>query len=326
MKGRIINKYRKIKKERGLIIALPKTALYILRNLINNSLIYFLKQTTISLENKNILFIEPVNQGYGDLFFQTALLESLKKEGYRISILINKEHAPIIENNDMYKIYYWRLRDILSLTKSENIFIGLGRDTLRETVLLIMAKKRIILDKEIEKWKKTFTDSPNTIAWIKIFEYYLKINLENHQFMPRIIFSDQEKKYIRQNKSDDKLGIIYGIQNKTKRYDKIDRIIDQIPSKYKIILLGVETKYFGKKIVCNLTGIGYRKTILEIATCKTVMGTEGSLVHISSSLPIKTCVIDDNDRFTKNAHPELVKNVIILKSRDILSGHLYNII
>lgn len=277
---------------------------------------------------KKILFVEPIKQGYGDLFFQTSLFCLLKKSGYKIHILTNKNHSQILENNpDVEKVLFWNIKTFFKLLKQRFILIGLGRDTLRETflVLFLYRSNPILLDKDVEKWKLIFENHSNTIAWNIIASEYLKIKLEKPK--PKIYFSEKESSIINSHKSRNRIGVIYGVQNKDKIFEKIDDVVEMIPENKKIILLGKgENKILlhkNKNIEDYVNKISYRETLVKIATCETVAGTEGSLIQIASSIVPKTIVLDINNTFTKNCHPEFIKNTNIFNRRTRLDPELF---
>lgn len=325
---RLLKKYNKIRKNHTLIFSLLYIIWFTIKDFLNDLLIKIVKiDHNISNNIKNVLFIEPINQGYGDLFFQTSLFKFLHDYGFSINILTSKNHSQILTNNpDIKKIYYWEINDLSKILNSKLIIIGLGRSTLKETLLIITSFKstKIILDKDIEYWKTIFKNNSNTLAWNIIVGNYLNIEINNP--VPKIFFSNLEKNIIKEEKTNNKIGIIYGIENKEQRLDAINRIINIIPSDKDILLLGKGNSYYGKRKISDFTNkISYRDTLVKIATCNTIIGAEGSLVQIAPSLGIKTIVLDPRNKFRENCHPGLLINTKILNNQNssfIINGAL----
>lgn len=286
-----------------------------MRDIFNGLVLSFLRDNRYT--NQEILFVEPTNQGFGDLFFQTALFKSINEAGYKISIITNRKHAQILKHNrDVANIFFWDLTIIKKIFSKNYIVVGLVRSTIRETLLLLFSRNKIILDRDIDTWVKTFDENSNTITWIKLFEKILGSDL--HKPLPQIYFSEPERCWIRENRSNYKIGVVYGVVDKTKRFSGISEIIERIPNNYKVFLLGNRASYSGHREIIDLTNKTYRETILEIATCSHIIGTEGSLVHIASILQVNLLVIDERNAFRKNAHPELIDNVQIFNKGNII--------
>lgn len=252
----------------------------------------------------------------------------LKKSGYEVYVLTNKNHAQILENNpDIESIFFWDFKNLFKLLRQRFIVIGLGRDTLRETFLILFLHRSnpILLDKDIEKWKLIFKNNSNTIAWNILVSEYLGIKSSNPK--PKIYFSEKEKLIIGRHKSKNKIGVIYGVQNRDKIFEKIDDVVEIIPKNKKLILLGKgENKtsvHENKNIEDYVNKISYRKTLVKIATCETIIGTEGSLTQIASSIVPKTIVLDINKVFIKNCHPEFIKNTNIFNRKTRLNPELF---
>lgn len=316
--NRLLKKYSKIRKNHTLIFSLLYIAWFAIRDLLSNLLVRIVKTSNDISDIKNVLFIEPVNQGYGDLFFQTSLFKFLYDSGFSINILTSKNHSQILTNNpNIKKIYHWEISGLFRILGSKLIIIGLGRSTLKETLLLATSfrSEKIILDKNIEYWKTIFKNNSNTLAWNIVVGNYL--NLEINNPVPKIFFSNSEKNIIEKEKSSNKIGIIYGVENKEKRVTTINRIIDLIPNNKDILLLGKGNYYSGKRKVNDfINKISYRDTLVKVATCNTIIGAEGSLVQIAPSLGIKTVVLDPKNKFRENCHPGLLTDTKILGNQN----------
>lgn len=324
---RLLKKYDKIRKRYTLFFSLLYIIWFVVRDLLNDLLVRIVKIDNNISNIKNVLFVEPINQGYGDLFFQTSLFEFLHNSGFSINILTSKNHSQILTNNpNIKKIYYWKADDLFRILNSKLIIIGLGRSTLRETLLIITSFKstKIILDKNIKYWNTIFENNSNTLAWNIIIGNYL--NLEINNPVPKIFFSKLEKNIIKKERSSNKIGIIYGIENKEKRIDLINQIMNLIPSDKNILLFGKGNHYSGKRKVSDfINKISYHDTLVKIATCNTIIGAEGSLVQIAPSLGIKTIVLDPRNKFRENCHPSLLINTKILNNQNssfVINGTL----
>ena len=114
-KRRIYSKYSKYKKRHGSLSAYFKILVYIFNDIGNYALRYILKPTKDKIdliENQKILFIEPYKQGYGDLIFQTPLIEIFSKQ--HLTFLIREKHSCIVENNPKLNCsYHWNLKNII---------------------------------------------------------------------------------------------------------------------------------------------------------------------------------------------------------------------
>lgn len=268
---------------------------------------------------KRILFIEPTKQGFGDLFFQTSLFKALKESGYEVFVLTNKNHSQILEHNqDITGLFFWNMKGLSTILLQNYCVVGLGRSTFIETFALVFSKNKIVLDNNINNWIEIFKHNPNTIAWIKIFESLILTSLDNP--LPHIQFSPSELNWIKNNKTDLKVGVIFGVSDITKTFSKINQLIENIPINYEVVLLGIKSVYSGKRKLKNLTNLTYRKTLAEMATCSHIIGTEGSLVHNASTFNLNLIVIDEKDEFRKNTHPDLLRNVKIFNKGDIVEN------
>lgn len=284
-----------------------------------NNLLIILIPNEKKFQTKNILFIEPTKQGYGDLFFQTSLFSFLNNSGYKVSVLINKNHFHILHNNpNIENIFFWNLKNLLHIFRQEFIIVGLGKDTLKETffMLTLYKSKKIILDRNIKLWKLVFRNNSNTIAWNVLVSKYLEITPKYPK--PKIFFSKLEERNIKKHKSINKIGVICGVKNKGKAFEKIDNIINLISPTKKILLLGRGNYFYSgnRKVKNFINKISYRETLCKISSCAILIGVEGSLTQIASSLIPKTIILDVNKAFKKNCHPYFLKNTKIIDNKD----------
>jgi hypothetical protein len=151
---------------------------YIVTDLINVILLKSTKTSSnIELDNhRNILFIEPQKQGYGDLLFQTPIFEYL---GSRcdLDIICQVKHKCILENNPFIKNIFSG-KDVGNFSRYDCVFY-LSRSTVGENLIALKCKKasKVPLDKNLTMWSSAFNDHSHTKAWQKIFDNILcKLN------------------------------------------------------------------------------------------------------------------------------------------------------
>ncbi|MDD5318383.1 MAG: hypothetical protein PHF79_00980 [Candidatus Pacebacteria bacterium] len=316
-KERLLKKYRNVKAKNGIVVAIFYVLFFCIRDSLNSLTLGFINSNNNLAGIKNILFIEPLNQGYGDLFFQTALFKYLSHHGYQVSVLARRGHSQLLINNPYIRgVYFWKPYDLFKILRSKFLLVGLGRNTFSETLLMLfsISSKKMILDEDLSLWISTFETKPNTLAWIILVSTMLKIretSLEN--FIPEIFFSKIEKDFVDKEQTSLNIGIIYGVTDKQKRLKKMNNLIKYLSKNYPIILLGAGDHLSAQGIKGKnyINKLSYRETLLKIAGCSIILGPEGSLVHVASSLVKKTLVIDPLNNFKKNAHPDLFSRVLV---------------
>lgn len=294
-KHRVKKKLCKYIKKYGAILAFILIIRYILRDLINYTLTILIKRiigNKTSFKNKRILFIEPFQQGFGDLIFQTPIFESLNSQGYSVYVLINQNHLPIIENNFFIekiilrgKIKYWI--EIL-YTKFETIFV-LSRDTIPETLIpLFKFRSQIILmDSDLKFWNEIF-DGNHTLAWQKILKKYFNKSLK---FNRPMIFL--ESKPVVSKKI---IGIIAGVDKEEKNFKNMILLIKKLKM-FNINLFGKNKEWVVMAETDDYVNkLTYKETIKKISECNLIIGTESSLIHVSTTLKIPTLIIENSDR------------------------------
>lgn len=295
-------------RRKGLRFSVVFIFWFVFLDLIKSILVFFIhnrKQYT----SKNILFIEPFQQGYGDLFFQTALFECLHCNGYVVDVAARENHKVILKNNPyVNRIIDWSFRDIGQFTKRDQIIIGLGRSTIREIVLLLAgSSEKIILDKDLNLWVQTFDQNSNTIAWQVLIRHFLEIDRVDYR--PHLHF-------VKNNKKHSGIAIIAGIKDKTKNFCgliKLAKIINR-----RVVLLGEGDFSIGdySNIENKINKLSYEETVNRMSECEVVIGPEGSLIQIASSIVPKTIAIDPQGKFAKNAHPHFLLSTKIISSKD----------
>ena len=289
-------KFCKYREKSGVLFAFILIIRYVLRDLINYLLTLIIKKIIRKesrFKNKQILFIEPFQQGFGDLIFQTPLFEALHTKGYKVNILIKGEHHPIIENNPfIYKVFFRKSFLNILFSKFETIFV-LSRDTVPETLLALLKFRSqiILMDSDLDFWNEIFS-SNNTLAWQKILKKY---------FDPSLTFKDPEIYIERKesNNSKNKIGVISGIDKKEKTFEKMGDLIRELKNKEML-----EVNLFGKNkdwkefggVSDYINKISYKETLKKMLDCNLVIGTESSLIHASAALKIPTLIIENKER------------------------------
>ncbi|MBI4993692.1 hypothetical protein HZC33_01910 [Candidatus Wolfebacteria bacterium] len=325
--SRIQLKYQKYRFKYSSIKSGLKIILFLIQNCLNIILLHinlFNSLIKREISGNCVLFIEPPQQGYGDLFFQTPIFELLKKSGYQVQILCQAGHCDILKNNqNINKILFWNKRDLLLIFKTNYKFIiCLGRDKLKTNLLLLIKffTPKYILDSNLKIWRQYFKDYNTPIAWQKLFYYFNKKT--NYYNLPKIYFSQTELEQIQKIRKENQfpiIGLIIGVTNKLKEYPHWNLIINQLgDTNYSIFLLGVNNNLnfdVGQSNIIDLTRhSNYRDAILYMAACDIVIGAEGSLIHIASSFNKKIIVLEGSDNFYKNSFLKPNGNITILSA------------
>ena len=307
--GRIRLKFKKYNYGHGYIISVFYISAFIIRTFLN---LIFLKLNILLSSKKQkperVLFIEPPQQGYGDLLFQTPLFFILKKNGFTVDVLIQQKHAAILNNNpNIGNVSYWNENGISGvLRKKHDIIMGLGRDKIRTNILMFLKSlsEKIIPDADIKSWHETFTKNNPSAAWqIIIFGNFLNsFSVER----PKIYFSEEELKKIGQenNNSDNSILFIAGVDDKLKRYPFWDEVIETIDDDYKIQLLNPNNNLINSikdREISVIKTSTYREAILAVAKTKIIVGAEGSLIHVAAALGKKIVVLDADFPFQKQS-------------------------
>lgn len=308
-KQRIIRKFSKYKQKHSVFSAVARITFYIFRELATYFLVTIalkIKQDGRLLDNKKILFLEPKNQGYGDLIFQTPIFKALDEAGYEVSLIMKKNHEPILfRNKHISHIFYWENLSYSKILQRDKYgyVIFLGRDTFSETLLGlgIFSAKKIILDQDLILWKSLFSQN-HTLAWQELIKKHLDPNLkfsEPEIYPPRITNNEKIKK----------VAIVVGIIDPQKSYPQMVKLLEILKSRpnTSFYLLGKGDKkqeeIFDKINQKNFTNLVNQRTYLEtmelISTMDAVIGTEGSLVHVSTTVGIPTIIIEIHDQFWK---------------------------
>ncbi|MBI2278657.1 MAG: hypothetical protein HYU81_01175 [Candidatus Brennerbacteria bacterium] len=292
---------------------------FVLRDIILTAFIWFIPKKSNLRGIKNILFVEPLKQGYGDIFFQTGLFENWKRDGYRVSILTTRGHAQILENNpNIDSIHIWSFRSRFQFIRGNCILVGLGRDTLRETLLMLFSLRAavIVFDRDLKAWRDIFGKFGNTLAWQKLSEHYLGTKF--YEYEPKIFFSTNEKELIYSKRKHKRIGVIAGVEDTSKSFEKTESLVHKINKRRNAVALlgkGNGAIRVSPKVINFVNRLSYRETLIELASCHTAVGAEGSLIQIASSLLKRVFVIDFEGRFEENSHPNFLKNVKLFRSQ-----------
>ncbi|MDP2598501.1 MAG: hypothetical protein Q8P49_01585 [Candidatus Liptonbacteria bacterium] len=315
---RVQKKYRKTKGNTGVFVAFFFMFFFIFRDIILSVLVELIPSKSGTGKKGSILFIEPIQQGYGDMFFQTGLFENWKADGYQVGVLTSNDHAQILENNhDIGSIYTWSLSHTLEIMKKPFIVVGLGRDTFKETLfmLLLIRSTKIVFDKNLKIWRDTFSEVGTTLAWQRLSERYIGTNFNSHK--PKICFSSNEEDEIYKSKNLTRIGVVLGVETHSKEFRGTEKLISAIgKAKHDIFLFGkgklsIKIPRSAANFVNKLS---YRRTIVEIAKCGVLIGPEGSLTQIASTLCSKVIIVEGAERFKKNTHPFFLGRAALLIS------------
>ena len=292
-------KFCKYREKSGALFAFILIIRYVLRDLINYLLTLIIKKIIgkeSRFKNKEILFIEPFQQGFGDLIFQTPLFEALHTRGYKVNLLIKEEHYPIIENNPfIYKVFFRQsIKSLLKIlfSKFETIFV-LSRDTIPETLLALLKFRSqiILMDSDLNFWNQIFNEN-HTLAWQKILKRYFDSNLTFKE--PEVYREKKESSDLK-----NKIGIIAGIDKKEKTFKNMANLIQELMNKemFNIDLFGKnkDWKKIGE-VSDYVNKITYKETIERMLDCNLIIGPESSLIHVSTTLKIPTLIIENEER------------------------------
>jgi ADP-heptose:LPS heptosyltransferase len=269
-----------------------------------------------------VLFFEPRNQGFGDLLFQTPIFKALADKGYEVSVIIRKKHFPIIENNPyLSKIFYWE--DwlgllALALKYSGNVVL-LGRNTITETIcgFMFYRSRKIILDQNINLWRKFFSNN-HTTAWQELFRVYFDQSLQFSKPQIYLAHTKPTSSGVR------KVAVVVGVDKEEKRYEKMNSLVDLLrhEKNTSVYLIGVcdrktESTYlkYSNDLYTNLINKqNYSEVMRLISSMDVVVGTEGSLVHVSTTLGIPTVVIEGKNQFWNSSNLDKNIDVAIVSS------------
>jgi len=293
-----------------MLFSLSFVFLYVV-NIILYSLIYSIKDPIYkNFKDDTLIFIEPYKQGFGDLFYQTALFEFLKRNNKRVIIVCRKKHFSLIKNNIFIKsIYKYSITDIVRLTlREKGTILVLGRSTLYENIIALLSirKKIIYLDKDLNMWTDYLKKYERPLFWQKIVQNILKIESNNY-FSPHIDINNmKENKY--------KICVVAGVQDNNKFFD-FTKVISALNKQQNIVLIGKTRNKFiqnyNKKETLNFVNkTNYIEAIEIVKNSQIIIGSEGSIVQIALSLEKPVYIVSGWDRLIDNCDRNYLKNAI----------------
>jgi len=310
-KIRVRNKFLKYSAKSNCFLALIKITGFIGRDIANAILLAIPRHSHPTHSKlKDILFLEPFKQGYGDLLFQTSVFESLKAQGYRVSVVIQQNHLPIIENSPcINEIFFWNdPKTLLKLPFKQFTHIAfLGRDTIRETLfgLAFVKAQKIILDENLSKWIDLFSQN-HSRAWLELLKTYFDQNLNWKE--PKIYLGPTSPT---PTPESIRVAIIVGVNSEEKRLKNMPQILHGLRNTENVryILVGASDSIyashfneFNEPQFSNLINkLDYRETINLLAEIDAVIGTEGSLVHVGLAFHKPTIVLDNQGIFWRQS-------------------------
>lgn len=317
--------YKKIKQKiflyhakHNIIVTLYLSIIYIFSYLLNiaiSSLVGILSKIFSSNSNGNtVIFIEPYKQGFGDLFFQTALFELLSKNNKKNIVLCKKQHLPIIQNNPyIERIYTFSFTAIIKLIIGEKgIVLLLGRSTIFENIIALLNIKKNIryMDNDLRKWVDYLEKYDRPLFWQKIVCNSLCLET-NTYFSPKLEISTV-KDYIYD------ICIIAGVENCNKTFD-LDNIMINLNMAKKIILIGktynnLLINYKKNGIINMINKTSYMEAVGIINLSNNVVGSEGSLIQISASLGKSTYIVSGWNRYIKNCDRKYINNSVNIET------------
>lgn len=324
-KARVKRKFCKYKDSVGVTVALFLISAYVARDVttyIFTLLIKLLQRFPKRNISTRALFVEPYQQGYGDLIFQTPLFEAMSRRWSEIDILLNPEHEVIVEGNPFLKRILSRksLRDLFRAvsTRYDTVFV-LTRDTLSETLFaLIKVRSRLVLmDKDLNLWNIYFKEN-HTRAWQTIY----RKEVDNDTiFNPARIYSVKKKK-INENKKS--ICLVAGVEDKSKEIINLFDLISVISNRTRatVTLIGKDKNWsHNQSSATDLVNcLSYKETLQIMRDASLVIGPEGSLVHASTTLDIPTIVIESDKRpFWKYSDIPSNQNIIVINETTPLS-------
>jgi len=328
-KERVRLKFAKYRQNNGLPLSILLIVLFVARDGVNSVLLAITGKLISNSEKepKEVTFLESRQQGFGDLLFQTPIFEALSNSGYKVDVVILRKHFPILEGNPHIKrIYFWDdYFNILKLPfRNKGHVMFLGRNTLTETVfgLMFYRSKKVILDRNIKLWKKLFSQN-HSIAWQELTKSYLDRNLK---FDKPKIYLDLRESEINSLDNRKKIAVIAGVDKKEKRYAGTLSLINLIGqnSKFDLYLVGACDKNEEEKFLSYLNDPkknlinkqNYSEAIRFLSSVNAVIGTEGSLVHVSTTLGVPTIVIEGRNKFWKYSNLEKTSNIVVASNNE----------
>lgn len=328
-KGRVRTKYSKYRQENTFLLSALFVAFYVIRDGAISILMWIAEKfisNHLSMK-KEVVFLESRQQGYGDLLFQTPIFEALSNSDYKVDVVISKKHLPIIEGSShIRKVYFWNdYFDTLTLPFRNNGYVVfLGRNTIIETIfgLMFYKSEKIILDRNLKLWKRLFSQN-HTIAWQELIKNYLDKNLKFDK--PKIYIDLPESKISKLNDRK-KIAVIAGVDKKEKKYAGMFLLINLLGRRHDLdlYLIGACDKemegdflnYYNNPQKNLINKQSYSEVISFLSSVNAVIGTEGSLAHVSTTLGVPTVVIEGRNKFWKYSNLEKTNNIVVVSENE----------
>ncbi|OGM94986.1 hypothetical protein A2524_02755 [Candidatus Wolfebacteria bacterium RIFOXYD12_FULL_48_21] len=257
-----------------------------------NVLLLFLAKKTPSIDlntHKKILFIEPQKQGYGDLLFQTPLFQYIGSQCV-LDIFCQPKHACILENNPFVMSIFSEDKAV-NFNEYDCVFY-LSRSTIKENILALKCSSadKVPLDGDLAIWTAAFRNYSCTKAWQIIFDSIFK---KNHTYTQSALFID------RMQKNDNLIIMVAGTERKDKGIQNIEEVAQSLcrifkGTDYTIEIVGKTEEHTtiptNPRITNLINKISYKECMEHISSARLVIGPEGSLIHVSTSLGTPTIV------------------------------------
>lgn len=247
--------------------------------------------------DKHILFIEPLKQGYGDLLFQTPVFEFIGQNA-QLDILVQPNHRVIIDNNPNICNVFSKI-DAVNTQKYDYV-IYLIHSTINENLYAFKCSnaKKVPLDIDLDVWANIFSNNSHTTAWQKLIDHFQ--DRTSNYSLPRLYIAN---KHI---ETTCDIVIIGGAERKEKSIKNLSGIISTISKNFPTQNIAIVGRTEHLTEVPNLSNVRnlinkttYAECIDIIANAKIVIGPEGSLIHISTTLKTPTIVGEYGRSFSK---------------------------
>jgi ADP-heptose:LPS heptosyltransferase len=229
--------------------------------------------------------------------FQTPVFEHIGSK-YELDIFCQSKHKCILENNPFIKNIF--IDNNINFKKYDYVFY-LSRSTVGENLLALKCKEanKIPLDKELTKWNNVFNHCSHTKAWQKIFDNIF--DSTNIYHTPKLYLKNTPK-------NRDSIIFVAGTENINKSIQNIDEIIKYLQKTikntiYKLKIVG-KTEHninipYDEKVINLINRTSYIECLEHISSAKLVIGAEGSLIHMSTTLGVPTIIGDAYKKILK---------------------------
>ncbi len=286
---------RYVAKGDGILAAAAKTCGYACRDAANVALLA-LGLAVNSLfsakcPEKKILFVEPPQQGFGDLLFQTATFRALALHGYAVHVLLSKpEHAAILRGNpDVSSV------NIKLPPRWHGWVVALGRDTLREhaVALRFPCARRAYPDADIATWREALAGN-HAHAWISSVGAALGVDLGRNARPTMAAGAELLPQRT--------VAVVAGIGDPQKRVGGLRDVTLAIAESRPVIVLGTEVGWARiehPNVDDRVNQQTYAGAIDTLAGCAAAVAPEGSLAHVALTLGVPTVVVERDEPYDR---------------------------